>query len=310
LVQEQSSAGTRLIAMAPATSDTTPKITICICTRDRPTELRRALDSILESTIRPNQVIVSDDGSEPDTAASVAEHPLAITYTEGPRTGLGANRNHAVSMATGDLLLFLDDDGTLGETFLEKAKGALAELDPEEQPKVIVTGADIEAGHLVVPNEQGLLGFQSRSYRPGEPLRTVVINAALFPRHVFDSIRFDTNLQYGFDEVDITTQAVARGYRIVPCFEAINFHFPSSQGRGDYRPLANASRLYVTLKRRRWTEGSFLRGWGGFIFAAAHLFAASARRSGLTGIGEARKVVAQARSYHAAFLTSRDTASR
>ncbi len=276
--------------------------TICICTRDRPQELRRALDSVAASTLAPVQVVVSDDGDGAEAIATA--HPLEIVYTRGPHSGLGANRNHAISVATGDYLLFLDDDGTLGKRFLEQVDGALTGLDPDIRRQVIVTGADIEAGRLVTPNDQGLLGFQSRPYRMGEPLQTVVINAALFPRRVFDHVRFDTNLRYGFDEVDITTQAVALGYTILPCFDAVNYHFPSTDGREEYQALASASRLYVTLKRRRWTEGAKLRGWLGFALAVAHLYAASAKRSGRAGLREARTTVAQAKRYYSAFLAA------
>jgi glycosyltransferase involved in cell wall biosynthesis len=279
-------------------------VSICICTRNRTRELSRALDSIAGSTRAPGQIVVSDDGSDGETESLAAEHRLEITYTRGPRSGLGANRNHAVSVATEDYLLFLDDDATLGETFLEQTGRALGELSPQTRAKTIVTGADIEEGGVVLPNNQGLLGFQSRPYRPGEALHTVVINAALFPRQVFDHLQFDTNLKYGFDEVDITTQAVALGYEIVPCFDAVNYHYPSTIGRDDYGRLASASRLYVTFKRRRWTEGSRLRGWLGFALAAGHLYAASVKRSGVAGIAEARQTVAQARAYHAVFLAS------
>jgi glycosyltransferase involved in cell wall biosynthesis len=284
-------------------------VSICICTRNRTQELRRALDSIAGSTRRPGQIVVSDDGDDDATKSLAAKHDLEITYTRGPRSGLGANRNHAVSVATGDYLLFLDDDATLGETFLEQTEGALRELDPEARARTIVTGADIENGSVILPNNQGLLGFQSRPYRPGEALHTVVINAALFPRRIFDRLQFDTNLKYGFDEVDITTQAVALGYEIVPCFDAVNYHYPSTIGRDDYGRLASASRLYVTFKRRRWTEGSRLRGWLGFALAAGHLYAASVKRSGIAGIAEARQTVAQARAYHAVFLASTPAAN-
>ncbi len=283
---------------------------VCICTRNRPAELRRALDSIAASSRQPTQVIVSDDGDEDGAAALVAAHPLPIVYTAGPRSGLGANRNHAITVATGDYLLFLDDDGALGETFLEQVGRVLGGLDPERRARAIVTGADIEDGRLVTPNDQGLLGFQSRAYKPGAPLHTVVINAALFPRRLFEDVGFDPNLRYGFDEVDITTQAVARGFTIVPCFDAVNYHFPSPVGRAEYRDQASASRLYVTLKRRRWTEGSRLRAWFGFVLGVAHLFAASVKRRGPAGIGDARRTVGLARTHYAAFLAARDGMNR
>ncbi len=134
----------------------------------------------------------------------------------------------------------------------------------------------------------------------------MVINATLFPRGLFDRVRFDTRLKYGYDEVDFTTQAVASGFQIVPCFEASNFHLPSEVGRQDYVEAATAARLYVTLKRRRWTERSWLRGWLGFALAAAHVELASARRLGLRpGVRAANQAIAIAWRDYGAYKRER-----
>jgi GT2 family glycosyltransferase len=286
------------IADAPALS-----VSVCICTRNRVDELLNCLQSISRSSLPVAQVVVSDDGDE-DIGALIAEQGLPIAYTRGPRAGLGANRNNAIAAATGGHLLFLDDDAALGEGFLATVAAALAELPADRRGQTIVTGAEINRGRTVEPNGLDLLGFQTRPYRPGQPLRTVVINATLFPRRVFDQILFDPSLAYGFEEVDFATRAYARGFAILPCFEATNFHYPSTAGRGEYSSLASASRLYVTLKRRRWTEGSRLRAWSGFGVGTAHLLLASVKRRGLAGFSEARRTVAQARSYYTGYLAS------
>jgi len=288
-----------------STADET-NISVCICARNRPDELRRALTSVSQSSFAPKQVVVSDDSDDDRVASLVDEYPLSITYTRGPRSGLGANRNHSISLVTGEHLLFLDDDAALGRDFLREIGDCLASMPPERRAKTIVTGAEVQSGRTITPNKQGFLGFQSREYRPNEPMRTVVINAAVFPRSLFDKVRFDPSLIYGYDEVDITTQAVALGYTITPCFEAANTHYPSAIGRDEYRPYIHASRLYVTLKRRRWTEGSRLRGWGGFWLGAVHVYLASVRRCGLSGVGEARRSVTYALTYYTNFIHSSD----
>jgi hypothetical protein len=60
----------------------------------------------------------------------------------------------------------------------------------------------------------------------------------------------------------------------------------------------------VTLKRRRWTEGSRLRAWGGFGLGAAHHLLASVKRKGLAGAGEAGRAVAQAHAYYGRYRAS------
>jgi len=256
------------------------RASVCICTRDRPEELGRALASAIASRPPVHQIVVADDSDGGETERLVRTHESDIAYVRGPRTGLGANRNAAIDAANGNFLLFLDDDAVLGESFLATMETKLGAVPPSQRPRTILAGTELNQGRTVVPNEQDLLGFQSRPYRRGEALRTVVINAALFPRELFDRVRFDPRLKYGLDEVDLTTQAVACGYRIVPCFEASNSHFPSDLGREGYGEAAIAARLYVTLKRRRFTEGSRLRGWTGFGLAAAHAYLAACKRYG------------------------------
>lgn len=283
-----------------------PAISVCICTRNRPEELHQALTSVSQSYFIPGQVVVSDD-SDDDRAASIvakATHQIPVVYTRGPRLGLGANRNHVLSLATGEYVLFLDDDAELGRDFLGEMRDYLKRIDAERRTKTIITGAEIQSGRTITPSKQGLLGFQSSPYRLGESLQTVVINAALFPRGLFDHVQFDPQLIYGCDEVDITTQAVALGYEIVPCFTAVNYHHHSPLGRSEYRSFTDASRLYVTLKRRLWTEGSYLRGWSGFGLAIVHVYLASLKRSGTPGLSEARRTVAQAWLYYTNFVRS------
>lgn len=239
------------------------------------------MESAIASRPAAHQIVVADDSAGEETERLVRAQETKIDYVRGPRTGLGANRNAAIDAADGDFLLFLDDDAVLGESFLAKMEAKLGTVPASQRRRTILAGTELNRGRTVVPNEQNLLGFQSRPYRRGEALRTVVINAALFPRELFDRVRFDPRLQYGLDEVDLTTQAVACGYRIVPCFEASNLHFPSAVGREGYGEAAIAARLYVTLKRRRFTEGSRLRGWTGFGLAAAHVYLAACRQQGL-----------------------------
>jgi glycosyltransferase involved in cell wall biosynthesis len=283
---------------------------ICICARNRPDELRRALTSVSQSSLAPKQVVVSDDSDDDRVASVVADYPIPIIYTRGPRSGLGANRNHAISFATGASVIFMDDDATLGSEFLRTMEDCLGGMSPQRRATAIVTGVEMKAGRTIIPNKQGFLGFQSRPYRKGERLQTVNINATRFPLGLFDKVLFDPQLKYGYDEVDLTTQAVALGFEIVPCFTATNYHYPSPVGRAQYEAFAEASRLYVTLKRRRWTEGSSLRAWPGLVLAVIHLYLASAKRSGFIGCGEAGRAVSQAWAYYTNFVESTPAARR
>jgi GT2 family glycosyltransferase len=56
------------------------------------------------------EVIVSDDGRDPDLRTRLAFSFPWCTYTEGPARGPAANRNHGAKKACGEWLVFTDDD--------------------------------------------------------------------------------------------------------------------------------------------------------------------------------------------------------
>ena len=272
-------------------------LSVCICTRNRPDDLRKALESVARSSEPVDEVVVSDDSTDERTRTLVTQDFPTVRWIEGPRVGLGANRNRALEHATSSHVLFIDDDVQIGEDFVASMRGRWEALPEAERPRAIMAGAEENRGRLITPNEQSYLGFQKRRYELGEELYTVVINASVFPRALFERVGFDPQLVYGYDEVDVTTQAVALGYRIVPCFDVVNLHFPSPVNRDYYRPHTEASRLYVTAKRRGETEG---RPWSARAYLAAaslHVLVSAVRRDKLRGPSRAVHTLRLAMAY-------------
>lgn len=278
-------------------------VSICICTRNRPESLELALRSVQESQVPAHQVIVADDSDGTQTQMIVQERFPSVEYVSGPRRGLGANRNQALAQVTGSHVLFLDDDAELDQAFLGEVYQRFAEVPQPEDAMTIFTGIEVQAGRAVYPNRQDVLGFQSRPYQNGERLQTVVINAAVFPSGLFRQLRFDSQLAYGYDEVDLTTRAVESGYGIEPCFQAFNRHNPSDINRKEYDRVVDASRLYVMFKRRRYTEGSFSRAWAGLAIGFGHNCLTVVRRRGLAGLSDARSSLRTAHAYYRANLS-------
>lgn len=262
-------------------------LSVCICTRNRPEELKKALNSLECSSYPVYEVIVSDDSTNPETQTLIASHFPQVKYLPGPRRGLGANRNNALKAVTGSHVLFIDDDVVLGEQFLETIFSQLELcLKPgnQEDSKVIVTGIENQNGELVFPHEQDFLGFQKIDYGKDDFLKTVVINSAVFPSFLFKKVLFDEKLVYGCDEVDFTTRAVQEGYKIILCPTAVNFHFPSTINRDFYKPYHEASRLYVTFKRYFSTEKKRLKALAYLGIASIHEVAHILKIEGLRGI--------------------------
>ncbi len=262
-------------------------VSVCICTRNRPENLKKALDSLANSTYPIYETIVSDDSTNSDTTTLVQSHYPHVKYLSGPRQGLGANRNNAIKAITGSHVLFIDDDVVLGEQFLATIVAYLENYIQQEGDDIdnlIITGPQLDHGYLMFPNDQNFLGFQSIPYKEGEELRTVVINSAVFPATVFQKVLFDEKLVYGCDEVDFTTRAVKAGFKIRLCKEAVNLHLPSLINRDFYKPYHEASRIYVTFKRYFSTEQKQSKALFYLLVASAHTTVQTLKVEGIQGI--------------------------
>lgn len=100
----------------------TAPITQAICTRHRPDELRRALRSILDQSVRPAQILVVDNAPANDASRTlVAEEFPEVEYHREPIPGLDFARNRALAAATQPIVAFVDDDVVLD-------RGSVAEL--------------------------------------------------------------------------------------------------------------------------------------------------------------------------------------
>lgn len=72
--------------------------------------LTQALQSVINQTLQPLEIIVVDDGSTDDTQAVTKEARSSIRYVRQINQGAGPARNAGVQMAQGSLIAFLDAD--------------------------------------------------------------------------------------------------------------------------------------------------------------------------------------------------------
>ncbi|MBV8915443.1 MAG: glycosyltransferase [Acetobacteraceae bacterium] len=110
------------------------RFSVVVTTRNRPVLLRRAIASILRQTYDSYEIVVVDDGSEPeftpDYDAIAAEMAGKGQVHHLPPSGSGSGpsraRNHALSQCRGEFVAFLDDDDEWTDPdYLGLAAGAL-----------------------------------------------------------------------------------------------------------------------------------------------------------------------------------------
>lgn len=115
-------------------SESGAKVSVVVCTYNGEKYLREQLQSILAQTTRPDEIIISDDGSTDSTLDVVEEVRSRSDEQEPPvwkvlarSTPLGVSDNFASALveATGEFIALADQDDVWEENRLEKAVGLL-----------------------------------------------------------------------------------------------------------------------------------------------------------------------------------------
>ena len=89
-----------------------PRVTVAIATFNRAELVRQAITSILAQHFKDFELVVVDDGSTDHTAqvlAGFCDKRLRLIRHEANR-GIPATRNHALALARGEYLAYLDSD--------------------------------------------------------------------------------------------------------------------------------------------------------------------------------------------------------
>lgn len=267
--------------------------TLIIPTYNRPDDLENCLRSVLEQTRAPDELIVVDDGALEAVPLweSLEASGIACRYVRKDSPGLTESRNLGVSMASGEVIFFLDDDVILEPEYLAEIM-KVYEQDPHG--RVGGVGGAITNKQPLTPlrrlrrlwnipflvcgmREGKMLpsGFGTDYGTTSRPLTRVTDvdfldgGVCSFRREVFDQMSFtDAYRRYGFGEDKDFTYRVSRKWRLVYTPFARLVHLESSTMRPDMRTWG---RKYI-IGRWLFFRDYMRRGsWSTVFFAWAVL---------------------------------------
>ncbi|MHB2018449.1 MAG: glycosyltransferase family 2 protein [Candidatus Xenobia bacterium] len=91
-----------------------PRLTVQMCTYNRKGMLMQALQALFNQSLPHDQyeIVLVDDGSSDGTREAVAAltPPCGFKYCWQENSGLSKGRNHGIREASGEIVLFIDDD--------------------------------------------------------------------------------------------------------------------------------------------------------------------------------------------------------
>lgn len=93
-------------------------VSVIIPTKNRAVDLARTIETLLQQTVQPLELIIVDQSPSPTFTRKVT---IPIVCIHDPKlSGLTAARNASMKIARGDIWLFLDDDVLLEPDFIEE----------------------------------------------------------------------------------------------------------------------------------------------------------------------------------------------
>jgi len=273
---------------------------LIICTRNRPMDLSRCLESVARQVRIPDRIIVCDSSDGPDIAHLVqdlAADPLLghrFTYLSAA-PGLPRQRNLAIADSSGDVVHFIDDDVVLDpryfkhidEVFESDCGGTIGGVGglitnlPDHRPRWILELLQLDSHRqgTVLRSGRNVLVFETDGLVEVDWLSGCSMS---FRRVVFEDNEFNEKL-VGYalgEDVDFTFR-VGQACRLVVCGSARLQHLSSPVGRLQRKELVRKELLHRYWRVRdgigNLSERAFWVSVGGQLAWLA--YQAAARRS-------------------------------
>lgn len=240
-------------SLLPGGSDSVPKVSIVILTALGPTHLRECLTSLRQQTYPSDrvEVIIVDNGStvDPTTEAQLS-YPGVHVILNSSNLGFAAGNNAGAAIATGDYLVFLNDDTRTHPNWLRELVGTAERRKASAVASRILdwTGQRIDFVEGAV-NFQGK-GFQLHYDAPAESLTleekpllfacgcAMLVNRQLF----FEAGRWDEDAFAYYEDVELGWRLNLLGHDVWFAPAAIVYH--KHHGTSGQWPEPPRLRLY------------------------------------------------------------------
>jgi len=237
-------------------TDVSLKLSVCIPTYNRPDQIEALLTNLAGQRDLPDEVVIVDASSDEQTATVIERHRAAFTgivYERSPK-GLTLQRNRAIDLATGDILLFLDDDILLEPDFITEVKGVFAQDTAGRIGGITGVQTNLRAAifgggwrlkevlGIIETREPGrLLGCGETTPLPRGPFEGVRMVKLLpggmtaWRREVFDNFRYSLFFSgYGLGEDKYFSSCLGKRYNLVICGRAKAQHLHVAGNRPNF----------------------------------------------------------------------------
>lgn len=266
-------------------------VSVIIPTKNRSTDLARTIETLLQQSIQPMELIIVDQSSDPSFTRKIA---IPIVCIHDPTlSGASVARNVAMDQARGDIWLFLDDDVLLDSHFIE-------EILKVYGPNVsgvsgIITNYSLpplrqrfwEAIFQIGPfrDDRQRVYRHAAQFRDHSPIRVRQFTGALmsFRASAIRRHRFDSNLTGASPGEDIDFCAgLPKGSVLLIAPRARLIHNRSPESRDQTHWISVVAQVASYMRERHWKKGlwnNLCYGWLNAGYALATAFSSLKKKS-------------------------------
>jgi glycosyltransferase involved in cell wall biosynthesis len=214
------------------------RATIQLCTYNRSTLLARVLDACFEQTIDAGdyEVVLVNDGSKDDTPAVIGRAASRATcrfdVIDQQNSGLAKGRNAGIARASGERIIFIDDDVLPLPNFVEEHLRSHARA-----PQAIVRGGaiNVESFDDLPPPIWSIRDYSANFFwttNVSVPLATI--------REIGG---FNESFsEYGWEDIDVGLRLRFRGVRAVFNPQALVYHYKPRPRSGNVEKMIAQAR--------------------------------------------------------------------
>jgi glycosyltransferase involved in cell wall biosynthesis len=100
------------------------KISVVVVNYNRPLEVRDTVQSLINQSVEPFEIIIIDDGSKTPLSMKLEGSKLKLIRFE-KEVGLSGARNYGISIAKGEYVAFIDDDAIASKRWIEEIQSGI-----------------------------------------------------------------------------------------------------------------------------------------------------------------------------------------
>ena len=254
-----------------------PAISVICPTFNSARFVTRTLESAVQQTRKPEEIIISDDGSTDDTVPVVEEvfsrYPvIRFTLIRNPHRGAGATRNAAIQRSSSEWIAFLDSDDLWNSGKLAVVSGLI-----DQQPEFNIFCHAEE--QVSLDGSRHVIDY-ARWYDPAKPLTAQIYHRSFFSpsavvcrrKLLFEGGLFDETILSGIEDFDLWQRIApfARPY-FIP--EPLGYYFERTGNLtfgGDWKKWKDSMRLAFRYADRVTVFGLAYRTLKVSAFHAVH----------------------------------------